>query len=136
MPLSDVDNFDDMRVVDAIDRATFAQETFSLGVVLRELLTQGLDRDQSIDQHVPREVDRAHPAGTETGKDPISVGDRCADQGILGLHFDSVAFFALGSLFRATAKKRHGPAQVPACHAGELRSTVRGDVQPDRQIAP
>src|SRR5690349_5516472 len=63
--LAEVGDLDDVAMVDPIDGARLAEKTLAVIGVEAEILAEDLDRAQTIDHHVTRQVDRRHAARTE-----------------------------------------------------------------------
>ena len=60
------------RASDRLQTAEDARDNIGIGIG-RERLGQHFDRDVAIEAHVPRAVDRAHPAGADLGDDFIGT---------------------------------------------------------------
>ena len=77
---AEVGDLDDVRVVDAVDRARLAQEALAVRHVQAQVLAQDLDRAHALDHHVPGKVDDRHPAAAQPPHQPVARRERASDE--------------------------------------------------------
>ncbi len=97
--LSHVGDLDDVPVVDAIDGLRLAEEPLAIGGARSEVGAKDLDRRESVDDHVPRQVDDAHPAGAEALDQAIAGGDGATEVAVLGTTKLGAVLGTEGSVF-------------------------------------
>ena len=73
--LADVVDVDDVRVVDAVGGARFAQHPRAQVRLAAQVGADQLDRDDAIDEHVTGAVDDAHAAFADPRLEPIAPGN-------------------------------------------------------------
>jgi hypothetical protein len=62
---ADVEDDDDVRVAETGDRASLANEAFAQRRVVLEIVFEQLDRHQTIEMRIAREIESTHPARAE-----------------------------------------------------------------------
>ena len=82
LELAEVGDLDDVRMVDAVDRARLAEEALALVGVEAEITPEDLDGVQPVDHHVAREVDDGHAARAELLHEAVARRDRPAEHRI------------------------------------------------------
>ncbi len=123
LPLAEVGDADDVRVIDAAERVRLSKEPRAdcLG---RAGVAQDLQRRQPIGHHVAREEHRRHPAAPEHGEHQVPLGDDLADHRI-GRHRERRAVTrarrrAVGPQLRAGGAEPHRSRAILPWVAGTL----------------
>ena len=73
--LTDVVDVDDVRVVDAVGGARFAQHPGAQVGLAAQVRADELERDDAVDEHVTGAIDDAHPALADARFQPVPPGD-------------------------------------------------------------
>ena len=108
---AEVEDVDDVRMADLVDRARLGHEPLDRRGLVRELGLQHLDRRALADQRMRRRVDDAHAAGAEHVLDDIAADVRARRE---------LLAFDRGRLFVGEAGVQSQPIVGVACHAPRL----------------
>ena len=132
--LAGVDDGDDVRMVQARDRARLAAKALELIGVRGDLAMHELDRDGPLEHRVKGAVDGRHAAAADLRIEPVAAAEQCADSG----HGDLLCAQSAprAHLGAATQAREDQRGEQHAVHAiGQQRPFAADDLRRTRALS-